>query len=321
MPACVCDIIRTCVVNRVTHGKGYIMKFILDFIKGMFIGVANVIPGVSGGTMAVSMGIYDKLVTSINNITKKFKKSFIALLPIILGMGVGIAVFSFIIPYCLEVFAFQTCMCFAGLILGGIPELVGETKKAFKKEQKGINAVHIIVFIVFMALAVWMAVANPSSVGATDIKVTFPMIIMIFAFGVICSAAMVVPGISGSLLLMMLGYYSAIMGTISSFIVALKNFNGSAIGHGLAIIVPFGIGCILGILLISKLITWLLEKFESITYFGILGLVLASPFAIFYKMNSSSFSPVVIIVGIVLFLVGAVFTYWFGEKTKSVDAV
>ena len=167
MPACVCDIIRTCVVNRVTHGKGYIMKFILDFIKGMFIGVANVIPGVSGGTMAVSMGIYDKLVTSINNITKKFKKSFIALLPIILGMGVGIAVFSFIIPYCLEVFAFQTCMCFAGLILGGIPELVGETKKAFKKEQKGINAVHIIVFLVFMALAVWMAVANPSSVGPT----------------------------------------------------------------------------------------------------------------------------------------------------------
>ena len=132
---------------------------------------------------------------------------------------------------------------------------------------------------------------------------------------------MVVPGISGSLLLMMLGYYSAIMGTISSFIVALKNFDGSAIGHGLAIILPFGIGCILGILLISKLITWLLEKFESITYFGILGLVLASPFAIFYKMNPSSFSPVVIIVGIVLFLVGAVFTYWFGEKTKSVDAV
>ena len=147
------------------------------------------------------------------------------------------------------------------------------------------------------------------------------MIIMIFAFGVICSAAMVVPGISGSLLLMMLGYYSAIMGTISSFIVALKNFDGSEIGHGLAIIVPFGIGCILGILLISKLITWLLEKFESITYFGILGLVLASPFAIFYKMNPSSFSPVVIIVGIVLFLAGAVFTYWFGEKTKSVDAV
>ena len=104
MPACVCDIIRTCVVNMVTHGKGYIMKFILDFIKGMFIGVANVIPGVSGGTMAVSMGIYDKLVTSINNITKKFKKSFIALLPIILGMGVGTVSYTHLtLPTKLEV--------------------------------------------------------------------------------------------------------------------------------------------------------------------------------------------------------------------------
>ena len=69
------------------------MKFILDIIKGMFIGVANIIPGVSGGTMAVSMGIYDKVVSSINGLTRQFEKSFVTLLPIVIGMAAGIGIF------------------------------------------------------------------------------------------------------------------------------------------------------------------------------------------------------------------------------------
>lgn len=293
------------------------MKFILDLIKGMFVGVANIIPGVSGGTMAVSMGIYDKLIGAIGNLTKEFKKSFFTLLPIIIGMIAGIGIFSFIIPYCLTNFAFQTCMCFTGLIIGGIPEMLGKTRSALKKEHKHIGPIHILAFILLLALAVWMALANPESVGADSINVGALMMVKLVLLGIAASATMVIPGVSGSLLLMMLGYYSGIVGTIRNFISALKDLNGDALLHCVLVLLPFAIGCIIGILLISKLISWLLKKFESITYSAILGLIIASPFAIFWKMESHVFTPVSIIVGIVLFAAAVAFTYLFGKKTKA----
>lgn len=295
------------------------MKFIFDIIKGIFIGVANIIPGVSGGTMAVSMGVYDKIINSINSITKEFKKSFLTLLPLVIGMIGGIGVFSYIIPYSLSHYAFQTCMCFAGLIVGGIPQIIGNTSDALKKEKRKMGFTHVIAFIVLAALAVIMAVANGNNSGPSVITVDFKNIVILVVIGIVAAATMIVPGVSGSLVLMILGYYSGIIGTIRDFISSLKNLNWSGLGHCVAILVPFAIGCVLGILLISKLISWLFKKFESVTYCAILGLIAASPFAIFYKMEKCTFTTVNIIVGIVLFAVACAFTYLFSKKTKSAN--
>lgn len=295
------------------------MKFIFDIIKGIFIGVANIIPGVSGGTMAVSMGVYDKIINSINSITKEFKKSFLTLLPLVIGMIGGIGVFSYIIPYSLSHYAFQTCMCFAGLIVGGIPQIIGNTSDALKKEERKMGFTHIIAFIVLAALAVIMAVANGNNSGPSVITVDFKNIVILVVIGIVAAATMIVPGVSGSLVLMILGYYSGIIGTIRDFISSLKNLNWSGLGHCVAILVPFAIGCVLGILLISKLISWLFKKFESVTYCAILGLIVASPFAIFYKMEKCTFTTVNIIVGIFLFAVACAFTYLFSKKTKSAN--
>lgn len=295
------------------------MKFIFDIIKGIFIGVANIIPGVSGGTMAVSMGVYDKIIDSINSITKEFKKSFLTLLPLVIGMIGGIGVFSYIIPYSLSHYAFQTCMCFAGLIVGGIPQIIGNTSDALKKEERKMGFTHVIAFIVLAALAVIMAVANGNNSGPSVITVDFKNIVILVVIGIVAAATMIVPGVSGSLVLMILGYYSGIIGTIRDFISSLKNLNWSGLGHCVAILVPFAIGCVVGILLISKLISWLFKKFESVTYCAILGLIAASPFAIFYKMEKCTFATVNIIVGIVLFAVACAFTYLFSKKTKSAN--
>ncbi len=295
------------------------MKFIFDIIKGIFIGVANIIPGVSGGTMAVSMGVYDKIIDSINSITKEFKKSFLTLLPLVIGMIGGIGVFSYIIPYSLSHYAFQTCMCFAGLIVGGIPQIIGNTSDALKKEERKMGFTHVIAFIVLAALAVIMAVANGNNSGPSVITVDFKNIVILVVIGIVAAATMIVPGVSGSLVLMILGYYSGIIGTIRDFISSLKNLNWSGLGHCVAILVPFAIGCVVGILLISKLISWLFKKFESVTYCAILGLIAASPFAIFYKMEKCTFTTVNIIVGIVLFAVACAFTYLFSKKTKSAN--
>ncbi len=295
------------------------MNFIIDIIKGMFIGVANIIPGVSGGTMAVSMGVYDKMVGAINSITTKFRKSIFTLIPLLLGMIIGIVVFSYIIPYSLIHYSFQTVMCFSGLVIGGIPDLMKHTRNALVKEKKYVNPAHIILFVTLFSLAIIMAISEGTPSGSTSITINLSTIIILALLGIIAAATMVIPGISGSLLLMILGYYSKIISTISSFITALKNMDTASILHNVFILLPFGIGCILGILLISKLITWLLKNYESLTYFSILGLVTASPIAILLNMENPNFKIIPIVIGILLFTISTLFTYYFSKKTNETD--
>ena len=235
-------------------------------------------------------------------------------------MVVGIGVFSFILPHCLSNYSFQTSMCFIGLIVGGIPYIFMSLQDSFDKEKRtSVNPLHIISFIVFLGIAVFMALANPSSASADSIQVSPVTVILLLLMGIVCAAAMVIPGISGSLLLMMLGYYSGIMSTISKFFSALKAFDGEALLRCVVILAPFGIGCIVGVLLISKLISWLLKKHESITYCGIFGLIAASPFAILCKMENPQYTPVTVTVGIVLFIAGFVFTYLFEKFTSKMN--
>ncbi len=294
------------------------MRFIVDLLKGIFIGAANIIPGVSGGTMAVSMGIYDKLMEAIGNLAGHFKKSFKTLLPIIIGMVIGILGFSLLVPHLLSNYPFQTCMCFAGLVIGGIPELVGKTAAALKKEKRSnIGPFHVIFFIIFVALSIFMALSNPSGADLHDLTMNFKNFCLLFGIGAVAAAAMVVPGISGSLILMMLGYYESILEAIGNLISGLKSFNWTLIGQNMLILLPFALGCIVGIILIAKLITLLLKKFASVSYCAIIGLVITSPFAIFFKMDKPAFTPLVIIIGIVLFIAGLFFTYVLSVKTKG----
>ena len=295
------------------------MKFIINIIKGMLIGVANIIPGVSGGTMAVTMGVYDKIINAINNLTKDFKKAFFTLLPLAIGMIGGVGVFSFILPHCLSHYSFQTSMCFIGLIVGGIPFIYTSTTDSFKKEERKLNPLHIIIFLLMVGVSVFMALANPEATNTDSLTANPKTMITLLILGAVCAAAMVIPGVSGSLLLMMFGYYSGVIGTISSCITALKDMNVKGLLSCALIIAPFAIGCILGVVLISKLLSFLFKKFESFTYCGIFGLVAASPFAILCKMENPVYNTTSLIVGTVLFLAGAAFTYFF-EKFASKNA-
>lgn len=126
------------------------MKYIKDILKGMLIGVANAIPGVSGGTMMVSMGIYDDIIYCVTHLFSQLKKSLKILSPYIIGMAVGIVGFAYIIGFLLEHYGFQTKMAFIGLILGGLPLLLGKVKG----KKKGIS--HVIVFLVFFLSIILM---------------------------------------------------------------------------------------------------------------------------------------------------------------------
>lgn len=283
------------------------MNFLVDLIKGVFVGIANVIPGVSGGTMAVSFGIYDKLLEAVAGLLKSFKKSFITLLPILLGMAIGIVGFTYIIPWLLAHYPFATSAAFTGLIIGGVPAIVRSLKEGWHNEAKKSLLVNILVFLIFLAISISMLFLNGNGESGIALTASAGMIIKIFFMGIIASATMVIPGVSGSLVLMILGYYFGIINAVKSFFDALRTLDWQGMLDQLFILVPFAIGCILGIFFISKLINYLLHHFASATFSGILALVASSPISIFVKVNQEysmkDTSVASIIIGIVLLVV------------------
>jgi putative membrane protein len=274
-------------------------EFIANILRGMVIGISNVIPGVSGGTMMVSMGIYDKLILVLTHFIKRMKEAIVLLVPIVIGMLLSIAIFAKIFSEILfPKFPLQTNLFFIGLIIGGLPVIY--------KRVKGntIRLPQIIAFIVLFVVVVGFALVGEGSGSSVDVTFSVWNVLKLFFVGVIAAATMVIPGVSGSMVMMILGYYNTIIDTINAFINALKSFDIGAILNTFIVLVPFGIGVVVGVVAVAKLIEFLLEKYPLITYWAIIGLIAASPFAIIIMMDVATVGAVEIISGLVLLVVG-----------------
>lgn len=283
-------------------------EFIFNILKGIVIGVSNIIPGVSGGTMMVSMGIYDKLIFLLTHFIKKMKEAIAMLIPLGIGMVLAIAIFSKLFSHILfPKFPVQTNMFFIGLILGGLPLIYGKVK------GNKIKIPSVIAFIAFFVLVVGLAVIGEGSGATADTSFSVINVIKLFGVGVVAAATMVIPGVSGSMMMMVLGYYNTIIDTISALTDALKAFDIAAILDTFTILVPFGIGAVIGVVVIAKLVEYVLKNFPLITYWAIIGLIVASPVAIVVMMDVAAIGVVEIISGIVLFALGAVIAYKLGE--------
>ncbi len=280
------------------------MKNIILIIKGFFMGLANLIPGVSGGTIAITLGIYDKLISSISHILSNIKENIKFLLPIFIGMILSILSLSKVMSFALDKFLFPTILFFIGAIVGGIPML-------YKKVKGKKSILSYIIFILTFAFVIGMTYLSGGKVISFD-GMNIIGYIKLFFVGVISAATMVIPGISGSAVLMTLGYYEPIINTIKD----LTNF--SNLFSNMMILIPFGIGVVIGILLIAKLIEYLLKKFEIKTYYGILGFVFASIISIilqnFFMNGIISISLLEVIIGIILFGLGFIIAYELGDK-------
>lgn len=287
------------------------MKFLLDILRGCAIGIANIIPGVSGGTLAVSMGIYDKIINSVTGLFRHFKKSVTTLLPYGIGMVVGLLGLSFIIEFLFARYPLPTILLFIGLILGGVP--------AIWKKIRGqkIDAIGIVLFCIFFALLVLL----PFIAGEerTDLVLTADAvtIIKLFFIGVIASATMVIPGVSGSMILMSLGYYAPILTSINNFVRAVLDLNLGAALAECAVLVPFGIGVLVGIFAIAKLISFLLARFETYTYCAVLGLVASSPISIFTSFRIPAPSFLILGISPVALAAGFAAAYFLGKHGAS----
>jgi len=273
------------------------MDLIIEIFKGILIGIANIIPGVSGGTMAVSMGIYDKLIYSITHLFSEFKKSVLTLLPYGAGMLIGIGALSFLIEYIFEYYPLQTAFAFIGLIYGGLPVIWKKTKR------KPMGMSNILLFVFGFALIVVLQLMDTGGSKEVELSIDAFMLLKLFVIGGIASATMVIPGVSGSMILMLLGYYHSIIETITSTITAAIHLDFTGFLQGACLLAPFALGILAGIIIIAKIIEILLKGFESQTYSCILGLVTASPVAILGGIEIAGLNPSIIISSIVCLLI------------------
>ncbi len=282
---------------------------IKNVLKGMVIGIANIIPGVSGGTMMVSMNIYDKLIHCITHLFSEFKKSVGFLLTIALGMGIAIIASSFFLEELFAKVPIQTNLAFIGLIIGGLP--------AICKNVKGnkVKVGHIIAGLIFFIVVVGLAAIGETEGNAADLSFNLINIIKLFVVGVIAAGTMVIPGVSGSMMLMLMGYYQPILGAITDFFSALVALDVDGLLKGFGILVPFGIGVLAGIFAVAKLIEVIFSKFPLYAYWAIIGLIVASPIAIIL-MNASVFATINVmsaITGLVALGIGFVIAMKLGE--------
>lgn len=269
-------------------------------LQGMVVGIANIIPGVSGGTMMVAMGLYDRLIHAITHLKSEFKESLKLLVPIFLGAGIAIVTLSRLFEFLLENYPIPTNFAFCGLIAGSLPFI-------FKKVKgHSVSVGRAVCFIIFFAIVILMAVIGETSGNAADVSFGLINVIKLLLVGIIAAATMVIPGVSGSMMLMLLGYYDTILKTINNFMDALVAFDMQEILVQCGILIPFGIGVILGIFLIAKIIEFIFSKAEIHAYYAIIGLILASPVAILLKTDWSGFSVLTLVVGLVTFAAG-----WF----------
>lgn len=274
-------------------------EFILNILRGIVIGISNVIPGVSGGTMMVSMGIYDRLILVLTHFVKRMKEAVALLVPIAIGMLLAIALFAKLFSEVIfPRFPLQTNLFFIGLILGGLPIIYRKVKGV------SIKLPQVLAFLLFFMLVTVLAVVGEGGGADADITLSIGNVLKLFFVGVVAAATMVIPGVSGSMIMMILGYYNTIIDTINACIDALRAFDIPALLDTFIVLVPFGIGVVIGIVAVAKLVEFMLKKFPAVTYWAIIGLIVASPIAILIMMEIGTIGVIEILSGVILLAAG-----------------
>jgi putative membrane protein len=268
------------------------MKWIKNIVAGAVIGVANIIPGVSGGTMAVLLNIYEELIGSVSHFWKNMKQSLRLLIPVGIGAVAGILLFSNLLKYLLAHFPMATNYFFIGLICGSIPMI-------FKRATEGgVRPKSVIPFLLALAFMAIISYFSAQSGTATLITTLTPSIFakLVF-FSAIAAMAMILPGVSGSMMLVIFGVYNSVLTAISELNVIL--------------LIPVAIGVIIGILGGAKLIDICLHKFPQATFCAILGLIIGSLYSLFY--NAGFVLGWELAVSILVLLLGAAISLFFAS--------
>ena len=296
------------------------LSFLYDVLRGVGIGVAFIIPGFSGGSVAALLGVYERIVSAVADIFKHFKKSIVTLLPILLGMIIGIAALILPIQWGLHHYPIPTVTLFVGLALGGIPS-VGEKLKGAKFNWK--YALALIIPLLAAAALCFLPLAGDVNLLELNVGGYFLLILI----GIVGSSALVVPGISGSMLLLIFGYYNPIVELVTKHLL-----HGSNVGVSFGVLGCLAAGILVGFFAISVLMKLLLKKCPRGTYYSILGFIVGAIPAVYVSTvrEAATFesatsltalysSPWYWVVAVLFLLLGIALSFllWWYTKKKT----
>ena len=254
------------------------------FFAGMGIGAGAAIPGVSGAAIAVIFHVYEDIIGAVNNFRKQLKEAVRVLIPILLG------VIAAVIP-CIILFhlAFEYCMfalvcIFIGFLIGSFPGITNEVK-GVKMQKKHVSAV--ILGILFV---VGLGVASVILGDKIDLQSTFDampwwLYLVLIPVGAVAAVALTVPGLSGSLILLILGFYRPLVDHTTGWAKDILHGDTTHIIPLLGMLGCFAVGCLIGVVVVSKVMTKLLAKHHDITFFAIIGFILGSIGVLFFNYD------------------------------------
>ena len=267
------------------------MNFLTLLLKGFIIGIAKIIPGVSGALIAISFGIYEKAIKAISNFFKNPINNFLFLFPIGLGVLLSISLTSGLILYFINNYYFPTILLFIGLIMGGIPSLIDNIN------IKKVKFIHILILILSFSTVFLISLVNSQHffVETSNELINF---LLFFIIGFIDALTMIIPGISGTAVMMILGCYNLLLNFLSSLT------SVAAIFTNIFKVIPYLLGIVLCVIILSKVMTYLFDKKKEYMYCGILGFTLSSVLSLFFETFKNNYSILETIVALVLLVVG-----------------
>lgn len=231
------------------------MTGFFNIIKGIFIGAGAIVPGLSSGVLCVIFGIYEKLLDAVLNFFKDIKQNIKFLFPIALGVGIGVLLFSNGLNYALYAFPIQTKSIFIGLILGTIPSLIKEVN-----EKEPFRPQNVVYLLIALAIGIVTVILENQMTIISNVEEINSFYLILC--GVIMSLGIIVPGISSTIILMLLGVYSIYLQSVANLY--------------LPVLIPMGIGLVLGSIVVMKVTKILLEKQYAKTFYSIIGFTIGS---------------------------------------------
>ena len=265
-----------------------------NFLKGIIVGIGGIAPGLSGSVLLVIFGLYQKTVNAIGTLFKDFKKNILFLIPLFLGFGVGVIIFSKIVDYFLNNFEMYTRFAFLGLVIGTIPLFYKEVKK------EGFDKKYYILIIIAAICGFSLFFVNKDFFP----QVTDPNLFQSVILGVAVAGSSIVPGVDSAVILSSLGLYELYVSSLASL-----NFS---------ILIPAGVGLVIGALVISFIINKLIKRFYTATFSIIFGLFLSIIPNVLNESCKIGFNAQSVI-AIILAIIGFGISYFLGDIKGNIE--
>ena len=264
-------------------------NFFKRLLAGMGIGAGAAIPGVSGAAIALILHVYEDIINAVNSFRKKFGWAIRVLIPILLGIMIAVVICVIVFHLAFEYCMFVLICAFAGFLIGSFPGITDNVKEVKISKKHIISAIIGAIFVITLGVLSVVLGSKGSAISTAFIEMPIWLYFVLIPVGAVAAVALTVPGLSGSLILLIIGFYRPLM---DNAVLWGKEIVGVGTEQTWAhfpqligMIGCFGVGCLIGVVLISKLMTLLLKKYHDVTYYAIIGFVLGSVFVLFFNYD------------------------------------